>query len=392
MKTVAIIPVRGGSKSIPLKNIKLMNGRPLVYWTIDAALNCNWIDTVYVSTDSDVIRDCVESYDRDDYGKLRCISRNQRNATDSASTESVLFEFIEKVESDNLVLLQATSPLTEAKHLNEAFKIFIDENFDSLLSVVEQKRFIWEKSFNGNQGKPINYNPENRPRRQEYDGYLVENGAFYITKTTKLMESKVRISGNIGIYEMPEETYFEIDELSDWIIVEQLLKIRELKNKKQSKIKLFATDCDGVLTDAGMYYNVEGDMLKKFNTKDGMGFAMLRDKGIKTAILTGENSPIVARRAEKLRIDDVYLGCVNKVEAMKELLEKYNISFDEVAYIGDDINDLPLLEKVGLSFSVNDAMESVKNIVDVITSTNGGDGAVREAIEYIINGKEYCDK
>lgn len=388
MGTVAIIPVRGGSKSIPLKNIKLINGRPLVYWVIEAAINCKWIDNVYVSTDSDDIRRCVANYDKNDFGKLACIERDISTATDSASTESVLLDFVKRVKSKHIILLQATSPLTEAKHLDEAFTHFFEGGFDSLLSAVTQKRFIWKRNVENGTVVPVNYSPSSRPRRQESDGFLVENGAFYITKTDELLKSKVRISGKIGLYEMPEETYFEIDEPNDWVIVESLLNRRKAVNNLSQqliKIKLFATDCDGVLTDSGMYYSSEGDWLKKFNTKDGMGFSKLREKGIITAILTGENSKIVEQRARKLEIDELFLGCTDKVKAMEEILKKYNLEFDEVAYIGDDINDMALLKKVGISFAVNDAMDSVKEVVDIVTSKKGGDGAVREAIDYVLS-------
>lgn len=386
-KTVALIPVRGGSKSIPLKNIKKINGRPLVFWSIDAAVQCEWIDEVYVSTDSDEIRNIVLNYDKDDLGKLQCIHRNPENATDTASTESVLLEFVGRVSSEILVLIQATSPLINDIYLNEALYNFNFNKYDSLLSVVRQKRFIWELKGNG-LASPVNYSPANRPRRQEFDGYFVENGAFYITKTEVFLKTGVRISGEIGYYEMPEETYFEIDEPQDWLIIEQLLKKSEIKSslsEKIHKIKLLATDCDGVLTDAGMYYSAEGDVLKKFNTKDGMGLSLLKEKGIVVAILTGENSNIVKKRAEKLGICDVYLGCIDKVSAMEELLRKYNFTYEEVGYIGDDINDIDLLKKVGISFSVNDATESVKQSVDYVTKKKGGQGAVREVADLILS-------
>lgn len=380
MKTVAIIPVRGGSKSIPLKNIKLINGRPLVYWTIDVAVNCKWIDEVYISTDNEEIRNIVLNYNQDNYEKLNIIDRSVETASDTASTESVMIEFAKNVSSDTVVLLQATSPLTKTQHLDEAFQKYFDEKLDSLLTVVNQKRFIWTKD-----GQPINYSPTSRPRRQDFEGYLVENGAFYITKTDLLLESQSRLSGNIGVYEMPEETYFELDEPSDWLIVEKLLQVSKKKTSKSNKIKLFATDCDGVLTDAGMYYTDAGDVMKKFNTKDGMGFSLLKEQGIITVILTGENSKIVAKRAEKLQIDEVYLGCKDKLTAMEELLKKYHLKMDEVAYIGDDLNDLALLKQVGYSFSVADAIERVKKEVHYVTERRGGQGAVREAIEHLLN-------
>lgn len=379
MSNVAIIPVRGGSKSIPLKNIKPINGRPLVYWTIDAAVNCQYIDEVYVSTDSELIANVVKNYDGNDFNKLKVIGRSAETATDEASTESVLIEFVNQVESENLVLLQATSPFTKASQLNDAFLKFNANEYDSLLSVVRQKRFIWEETAT-NEGKPVNYDVAKRPRRQEFNGYSVENGAFYITKTSNFKTSNLRLSGKIGMYEMPEDTFFEIDEPSDWIIIEALMQ----KSIESKAIKLFATDCDGVLTDGGMYYSESGEHSKKFNTKDGMGFELLRNKGIITAILTGEDSQIVQKRAEKLKIDELYLGCKDKLSAMLELTKKYNISLDEVAYIGDDINDLELLSNVGRSFAVADAMDAVKSKVQHVTVRRGGEGAVREAIEILL--------
>lgn len=379
MKTIAIIPVRGGSKSIPLKNIKLLNNRPLVYWTIDAAVQCNYIDEVYVMTDSEKIKEVVEEYDKSTLNKLKIIERSAETATDTASTESVMKEFVSKVTSEKLVLLQATSPLTTSEHLDAAFLKMDTDKLDSILSVVRQKRFIW-KEDNKNV-EPVNYNPAFRPRRQDFNGFLVENGAFYITKTDLFKETGVRISGEIGVFEMPEETYFEIDEPSDWLIVESIMKKRKSAN---TQIKLFATDCDGVLTDGGMYYSNKGEVVKKFNTKDGMGFELLRKKGIYTAILTGENSETVLQRSKKIKTDDLYLGCKDKVSAMEELMKKYKLQWHEIAYIGDDINDKELLQKVGMSFSVNDGMQEIKQVVDFVTTRSGGQGAVREAIEYML--------
>lgn len=365
-----------------------MNGRPLVYWAIDAALQCEHIDEVYVSTDSIEIENSISCYDKNHNGKLKCVKRSPENATDTSTTESVLMEFVKEVKSNEIVLIQATSPLLQAKDLDAAFKKFYLNNFDSLLSLVRQKRFVWREN-NNETVHPVNYKVESRLRRQDFDGYLVENGAFYISKYDAVIESRLRISGEIGHYEMPEETYVEIDEPEDWLIVEEILRKRVTQTSKKTilkpgKIKLFATDCDGVLTDAGMYYSDAGDMLKKFNTKDGMGLSMLKNNNIILAILTGENTEIVKKRAEKLGIKEVYLGCKDKVAAMDKLLDKYNLSYENVAYIGDDINDLELLKKVGYSFSVADAMQIVKDSVDYVTLRRGGEGAVREVADLLL--------
>jgi len=185
---------------------------------------------------------------------------------------------------------------------------------------------------------------------------------------------------------MPEFTSIELDEPNDLIIAEIFMK-KNILNKKifDKKIKLFAMDVDGVLTDGGMYYSIEGEVLKKFNTKDGMGIELLRKNNIIPVIISKEDSKIVLRRAEKLKIKEVYIGIKDKLNIIEKLKEKYNLKYENIAYIGDDINDLLVLKKVGLSFAPNDALPEIKQIVDHITFKKGGKGAVREAIELILS-------
>ena len=384
-KYVVFIPVRGGSKSIPLKNIKPINGRPLVYWTIDAAAGCPLVDKVYVSTDSDAIKDAVERYrsicDEETASKIECAPRDPETATDTASTESAMLDFAGKYEFENIILVQATSPLLDDKNISQGIRKYEEGGYDSLLSVVRQKRFLWEEK--GGESHALNYDPQKRPRRQEFDGYFVENGAYYITSRKALLESRCRLSGKVGTCEMDEETYFEIDEVSDWIIVEKLLR-RKSRVSKTKEIKLFVTDCDGVLTDGGMYYSEKGDELKKFNTRDGMGIALLREAGIKTAIITGEDTRIVVNRAKKLKIDYLYKGVKDKLPVLKSIAEQEGISMDEVAYMGDDLNDIECLEAAGMGITVRDAAEAAKNAADIVVRSAGGQGAVREAVEYIL--------
>ena len=227
---VALIPVRGGSKSIPLKNIKLLCGRPLVYWTMDAALHCPELDRVYVCTDSPQIRSVVESYITENQcgGKISCIGRPEEAATDTASTESVMQYFADTYpDFKYMVLIQATSPTLQAHHLSEAIRLFEERGYDSMLSGVRQKRFCWAEK--DGYFYPTNYDYRNRPRRQEFNGYLVENGAFYIHKKELFDVSQYRLYGKIGLYEMPEESYLEIDEPSDWVMIENILQQRKLK-------------------------------------------------------------------------------------------------------------------------------------------------------------------
>lgn len=384
---VAFIPVRGGSKSIPLKNIKPICGKPLVYWTVKAACECRYIDKVYVSTDSEVIRNAVQRFVGEISGadKIEVIGRSPETATDGASTESAMLEFAEHYIFDNIILVQATSPMLTAGDLNGGYELYATDNTDSVLSVVKQYRFLWKQDKEEN-AVPMNYEVFHRPRRQEFDGYLMENGAFYICSRESLLKTGNRLSGNIKAYEMDADTAFEIDEPSDWVIIESLMKKNGLLQDKVSdtkKIKMFLTDCDGCLTDGGMYYSENGDELKKFNTKDGMGLSNIRNKGVVTGIITGENTKIVERRAEKLHINELHQGVTDKLSVVRELAKKYHVSLEEVAYVGDDVNDIPVMEQVGFPCTVNDANSKVKELAAYISSYNGGDGAIRDIIEHL---------
>lgn len=380
-KSIVFIPVRGGSKSIPNKNIKSFCGQPLVYWSLLAAEDCTFIDEIVVATDSIQIEKQVVGFN---FSKVSIYRRNPENARDNSSTESVILEYIDLHQLDvnfNFFLVQATSPLISRLDIDNAAGML--KNHDSVLSCVRQLRFYWKES-----GTPINYDFTNRPRRQDFDGIMMENGAIYGSTVGQILESKNRISGSVGIVEMPSYTGVEIDEPEDWIIAETLMRKYILSAKSEEvKIRLFASDVDGVLTDAGMYYSESGDELKKFNTHDGMAFQLLRQQGIKTAIITSESTKIVEKRAAKLKVDYLYQGRIGlgKLEIILEICNKENINISEVAYIGDDINCLELLKNVGVAACPLNATVSIKEIPGIHQlSIKGGDGVVREFYEKIL--------
>lgn len=155
-------------------------------------------------------------------------------------------------------------------------------------------------------------------------------------------------------------------------------------------IRVFLTDVDGVLTDAGMYYTESGDEFKKFNTHDGMAFSLLRERGIKTGILTSENTRIVEQRAQKLKTDYLYQNVrgEGKLAAAKEICIKENIDLREVAYIGDDLNCIPLLLEVGIAACPLNAVKAVQDIPGIIQlPVKGGDGAVRAFVDLLLTTK-----
>lgn len=384
MSTIAFVPVRSGSKSIKDKNIKLLNGKPLFFWVLNALQNASEINKIILATDSTNYAEIAKSFN---FSKLEIYMRSAENASDTASTESVVLEYLEKANlnsQDIFVLAQATSPLTKSEDFDNALRQFAYSGKNSMLSCVKSKRFFWDKD-----GNTINYDYRNRPRRQDFDGMFMENGAFYINKVENILKDKNRLSGKIGIYEMHESTAIEIDEPIDWKIVEILLAEQNAVKKAQiSDIKLFMSDVDGVLTDAGMYYSENGDELKKFCTHDGMGIKLLKEKGVKVGIITTEDRQLNRNRANKLKLDYHFHGETNKLETIKNLCKELNISLSEVAYIGDDVNDFELLSAVGLAACPANSVEKIKNIPNIIHLTKkGGEGAVREFIEMILSVK-----
>lgn len=221
---IAFIPVRAGSKSIPLKNIKEINSKPLVYWTAKSANDAKCIDKVIIATDSIEIKSVVKSFNMP---KVEIYDRDAQNATDTASTESVMLEYINKSdlkEDDNFFLIQATSPMLKAEHIDGMFEYFQKSGADSIFSGVVEKQFHWQIANNQqNLVKPVNYDYCNRPRRQEFEGLVAENGACYINSVKNILRDKCRLSGNITYYELPSYTSYEIDEEADWVFVETLM-------------------------------------------------------------------------------------------------------------------------------------------------------------------------
>lgn len=151
-----------------------------------------------------------------------------------------------------------------------------------------------------------------------------------------------------------------------------------------AQVRLFATDVDGVLTDAGMYYGESGDEWKKFNTRDGMGIKLLQKAGIITAIVTQERTKLVARRGEKLTIPEIHQGVMDKLSLVREMAARHGLTLNQVAYVGDDVNDLEALKAVGFSAAPADGIPQVIAAVTYVCKKRGGEGAVREIVDMIL--------
>ena len=164
--------------------------------------------------------------------------------------------------------------------------------------------------------------------------------------------------------------------------------MKNIIKKKCNRIKLVLSDVDGVLTDGGMYYSKEGEFLKKFNTKDGMGIELLLDVGIKTILITREKSKVTISRGKKLKVEKTLSGIIDKKKELEKICVKYNVTPQEIAYIGDDVNDLEIMQSVGFSCSPKDGVNKIKKTADYVCKSNGGKGVFREVADLILKFKE----
>lgn len=380
MNNIAIIPLRAGSKGIVNKNRTKILGRPLFCWVLTEAIQSN-LDHIYVFTDDKIIQSFIEAeYTWTD--KITVVERSAETASDTASTESGMIELAEKLSYgfDHYFLLQATSPLTTYADINRAISTLKTEGVDSVLSAVKTHRFIWDSK-----GKSLNYDYMNRPRRQDFEGLIIENGAVYGCTKKSFQKTKNRLGGRVQIIEMEEDTLIEIDSPEDLIMVEQLLKKRLLKNKKPvAAIKYLVLDVDGVFTDATVDYTKDGEFSKTFSFVDGMGLQILRDNGIEPIIMTSENSLLVKKRMEKLNIDRCYLGVKDKYALINNILPQLGVRRNQLAYLGDDVNDMANILSVGWGSCPNDATREVANIADIKLEHKGGKGAIRELVDFLI--------
>jgi YrbI family 3-deoxy-D-manno-octulosonate 8-phosphate phosphatase len=379
MKKIGFIPLRKNSKGIPQKNKRKMVGRPLFTWVLGEAIFSS-LGEIYVYTDDEDIIDFIKK----EYhwtNKVKVLLRSDESASDTASTELAMLEFCQKInyDFDVFCLLQATSPFTTRTDINTCLEK-LNANYDSALTVVNTHRFIWNEN-----GTAINYNPLQRPRRQDFEGLLVENGAVYTVTKEALNKHKNRLGDKIAVVKMHEDSLLEIDSESDWIAVEQLLINRQKKLKKSEKITHLVLDVDGVFTDGCITYTKDGEHTKSFDMRDGMGLEILRQFNVEVMIMTSEQSELVAKRMQKLKIDHVYLGVKDKYTLLQHIILEQNISINNIAYIGDDVNDLANICSVGWSLTPNNATDVVKQHADITLSKNSGAGAIREACEFILN-------
>lgn len=386
-RVIAFIPVRGGSKSIPLKNIKNFCGKPLVYWVIEELQKCEEVTDIVVATDSDEIEECVGKLE--DLTKVSVFRRSQEVSTDTASTESVILEYLGSSDYDLrfkdtlnpvFMLVQATSPFTTSEDFHGGLKLFFSKYPCSVVSGVRTKRFHWVSIGSV---YLADYNVYNRPRRQDFEGSIIENGAFYISSVLRIVNDQCRISNPVQCYVMPKINTLEIDEPSDWEEMESLMLDKLRLTSVWKKPKAVFLDVDGVLTDGTELWS-DCTTLKAFHKRDGAAISTFNERGIPVFFITADHSRPAQYRSEYLGATYLEIDKSKGETKLGKALEYYSIQdLKECVFIGDDLFDMDLLGAVGYAFCPNDAHEDVKLMKNVIKlKTDGGRGVVSEVLRY----------
>lgn len=372
---VAVIPARGGSKGIPLKNLQKVGGRTLLARAIDAAHGAHGIDRVVVSTDHDGIAQEAER------AGAQVVHRPEEISGDTASSESAVLHALDALGTDAeiTVFLQCTSPFIDSASLDNAIGRVRDDHADVVFSAVEDHSFLW-KLDDASHAEAVGHDAAFRPRRQDRDPHFNETGAFYVMRTEGLRASGHRFFGRIEIEEVPLEQSREIDSMSDLTLVRAIAASQE--DTHLLDVDALVTDFDGVHTDDSAFVDQDGREFVRVHRGDGMGVGRLVEAGFPFLILSKERNPVVTRRAEKLCVD-VLQGVDEKAGALAAWIAERGLDPERVAYVGNDVNDLAAFSVVGWPIAVADAHPRVLASARVVLTRDGGHGAVREVCDLI---------
>ncbi|WP_307360301.1 acylneuraminate cytidylyltransferase [Microbacterium murale] len=376
---VAIIPARGGSKQVPGKNVTRIGGIPLIQRAVRAAAAAERVDLVVVSTDDDKIAELSVA------AGARVIRRPAEISGDTASSESAVLHALDEVESggvtvDVVVFIQATSPFIPSDRIDVAVDEVRSRQYDSMFSAHETYGFLWRRDDAG-AAVAINHDAAGRPRRQDREPHYLETGAFYVLEAEGFRHAGHRFFGRVGIVEVPEWSAVEIDDAQHVAVASALAGL--VDQPVSIDVKAVVTDFDGVHTDDTVLVDTAGEEQVRVSREDGMGVARLRRAGIPMLILSTEVNPVVRARANKLRVPVLH-GIDDKEQALAAWAAENGIALADIAYLGNDVNDLPAMRIVGWPVAVANAHPEVRSAARVVLGKSGGQGAVRELIERVL--------
>ncbi|MEW6577694.1 MAG: acylneuraminate cytidylyltransferase [Chloroflexota bacterium] len=384
MSILAIIPARGGSKGIPRKNIRLLNGKPLIAYSIEQARQTPAISRVVVSTDDAEIGAVAQQYGAE------VVWRPAEISGDTASSESALLHVLDHLaqtegyEPELVVFLQCTAPLTLAEDISGTIQALLDQRADTAVAVVPFHYFLWKRDSKGN-AIGVNHDKSQRLLRQQQDPQYLEAGAVYVMRTQGFRQARHRFFGKTALYVMPAERRLEIDEPVDFKIAELLLAERQKHERLQAlpqPVAALVLDFDGVFTDNRVIVNQDGREAVLCDRSDGLGIARLKQLSVPILVLSTEENPVVQRRCEKLGIECIQ-GLGDKLATLKEWASARALSLAHMIYVGNDDNDVLCMEAVGCGVAVADAYPAARAAARFALESPGGRGAIREIADLI---------
>jgi N-acylneuraminate cytidylyltransferase len=356
----------------------------LLAYTIEHAREAPSVERVIVSTDAPEIADVAVRFGAE------VVWRPAEISGGSSPSEAALLHALdwlrgaERYEPDLVVFLQATSPIRPRGAVEQAIRVLLNEDADSLFSGCRQHGFLWRR-YGGELGS-FSYDFHHRPMRQQAPEDWVENGSIYVVKPQVLYEGGNRLGGKIAVYEMDFLHSLQVDEPGDLEAADRLLRAQgQPRSPNLGRVRLLALDFDGVLTDNKVLVDQDGREAVWCSRADGWGIARLVEAGVEVAIISTETNPVVAARARKLRVRCIQ-GCLDKRFALEQLAAELNLGAEQVAYVGNDENDRECLEWSGAAIAVADAAPDIRAICALCTVAEGGQGAVREIAGWILAG------
>jgi N-acylneuraminate cytidylyltransferase len=389
VNVVCIIPARGGSTRLLRKNLLPLDGRPLIAHSIEHARQAALVRRVVVSTDDPEIAAVARAWEAE------AVHRPVELASDTATSEAALAHALETIEQgggttfDLVVFLQCTSPIRAAQDIDRAIETCIEEGADSLFSACRNDKFIWRRRESG--PVPLNYDHRARPREQDFPEEYRENGSIYVFRPWVLKTLGNRLGGRIAVYEMDYWASFQIDtpddlDLCRWIVSRRAREERPAGPAGLPKApEIVVLDFDGVLTDNHVLVSETGTESVSCSRADSLGLDSLLAAGIPTVVLSTEANPVVSARCRKLGLE-CRQALRDKLPVLKDLLRERGIEPADAMYVGNDVNDLDCMRLVGWPVAVADAVSEVRAAARIVLGRRGGDGAVREICDRILEG------
>ncbi|SEH02295.1 3-deoxy-D-manno-octulosonate 8-phosphate phosphatase, YrbI family [Nonomuraea solani] len=372
MRVLAVVPARGGSAGVPLKNLAPVGGVPLVTRAVRACLRAELVDQVVVSTDHDGIAETARQ------AGATVVERPAELSGATASSESAVLHALDTLDEDPevVVLVQCTSAFIDPENLSAAVRKVLDGEADSVVSGLLTHEFLWTAAGTG-----VNHDPAVRQRRQDREPEFRENGAFYVMRTAGLREHGHRFFGEVAVQPVPPQHAIEIDNPEDLELVRALAPF--IDTPEPIDVDCVITDFDGVHTDDRAYVDSDGREMVLVSRSDGMGVALLKRSGVKVLVMSTEHNPVVAARARKLGVP-VLQGLAEKRTVLRDWLTIEGLDPARVAYVGNDVNDLGPMAEVGWPIATPDAHPRVRAAARVVLTKAGGSGAVRELCDRVV--------